>query len=57
VTDETGEVVVGATVTAKSVAGRVKLTTKTNGTEFYSFSSLSVGTYNISVSWVQDDGH
>jgi hypothetical protein len=50
VTDKTGAVVVGATVTAKSVAAGVKLTTKTNGTGFYSFPSLNVGTYTISVS-------
>jgi len=50
VTDKTGAVIVGATVTAKSVAEGVKLTTKTNGTGFYSFSSLSVGAYTISVS-------
>src|SRR6202790_1906634 len=50
VTDPTGAVVVGATVTAESVAAGVKPTTKTNGTGFYSFPSLSVGAYNISVS-------
>jgi hypothetical protein len=50
VTDPTGAVVVGATVTAESVAAGVKSTTKTNGTGFYSFLSLSVGAYNISVS-------
>jgi Carboxypeptidase regulatory-like domain len=50
VTDPTGAVVIGATVTAESVAAGVKPTTKTNGTGFYSFPSLSVGAYNISVS-------
>src|ERR1700676_2940314 len=50
VTDPTGAVVVGATATAESVAAGVKPTTKTNGTGFYSFPSLSVGAYNISVS-------
>jgi hypothetical protein len=50
VTDESGAVVVGAAVTADSVAAGVKLNTKTNGTGFYRFSSLSVGTYNVSVS-------
>jgi Carboxypeptidase regulatory-like domain/TonB dependent receptor len=50
VTDPTGAVVVGATVTAESVAAGVKPTTKTNGMGFYSFPSLSVGAYNISVS-------
>src|SRR5579864_4883549 len=50
VTDQSGAVVSGATVTAKSVAEGVTLTTRTNGTGFYSFSSLSVGTYTIGVS-------
>lgn len=50
VTDETGAVVVGATVTADSVDSGVRLTTKTNGTGFYRFSSLNVGSYKISVS-------
>ncbi len=50
VTDGTGATVVGATVTAENVAAGVKLSTKTNGTGFYSFQSLPVGAYNISVS-------
>jgi hypothetical protein len=50
VTDPTGAVVAGATVTAESVAAGVKLTSKTNGTGFYNFPSLSVGAYNISIS-------
>jgi hypothetical protein len=50
VTDTSGAVVVGATVTARSVAEGVKLTAKTNGTGFYNFSSLTVGAYTISVS-------
>jgi hypothetical protein len=50
VTDKTGAVVVGATVSAKSIAEGVKLNTKTNGTGFYNFSSLPVGAYTITVS-------
>jgi len=50
VTDVTGATVVGATVTAENVAARVKLSSKTNGTGFYSFQSLPVGAYNLSVS-------
>ena len=50
VTDPSGAVVVGATVTARNVGAGVNLSTKTNGTGFYSFSSLSVGAYAISVS-------
>jgi hypothetical protein len=50
VTDPSGAVVAGATVTATNVATDLKLSTKTNGTGFYSFASLSVGTYTISVS-------
>lgn len=50
VTDASGAVVEGATVAAASEATGVKLTAKTNGTGFYSFPSLSVGLYNISVS-------
>lgn len=52
VTDESGAVIVGATVTVESVAAGVKLNTKTNGTGFYRFSSLSVGAYRISVSQI-----
>jgi Carboxypeptidase regulatory-like domain len=50
VTDASGAAVVGATVTAENVAAGAKLTAKTNGTGFYSFQSLKVGTYNVSVS-------
>jgi len=50
VTDTSGGAVVGATVTAVNEAAGVKLTTKTNGTGFYSFPSLGVGAYDISVS-------
>jgi hypothetical protein len=50
VTDSTGAVVVGAAVTAESVAAGVKLTAKTNSAGLYTFSSLRVGPYKISVS-------
>jgi hypothetical protein len=50
VTDTSGGAVVGTTVTAANGAAGVKLTTKTNGTGFYSFPSLGVGAYDISVS-------
>ena len=50
VTDNSGAVVVGATVTANNVTAGVNLTTKTNSTGFYSFQSLPVGVYNIRVS-------
>src|ERR1700693_1041303 len=50
VTDTTGAAVVGAAVTSESVEAGVKLNTKTNGAGFYTFPSLSVGAYNITVS-------
>jgi len=50
VTDTSGGAVAGATVTAASEAAGIKLTTKTNGTGFFSFPSLRVGTYDIRVS-------
>jgi hypothetical protein len=50
VTDSSGAAVEGATVTASSDATGVKLTAKTNGTGFYSFPSLIVGPYDITVS-------
>ncbi len=50
VTDASGAGMEGATVTAASDATGVKLTAKTNGTGFYSFPSLSVGPYDITVS-------
>ncbi len=50
VTDASGAAVTGATVAAASEAAGVKLTTKTNSSGFYSFQSLGVGTYDISVS-------
>jgi Carboxypeptidase regulatory-like domain len=50
VTDTSGAAVGGATVAATNEATAVKLTAKTNGTGFYSFPSLTVGSYDISVS-------
>lgn len=50
VTDAADAAVVGATVTAVNEATGVKLTAKTNSTGFYSFPSLTVGAYDISVS-------
>jgi Carboxypeptidase regulatory-like domain len=49
VTDASGGAVVGATVTAASEEAGVKLTTKTNGTGFFSFPSLRVGAYDVRV--------
>jgi len=49
VVDPSGAVVVGATVNLENPAAGVKLTTKTNGTGFYSFPSLNVGVYDVSV--------
>jgi hypothetical protein len=50
VTDTSGALVVGATVTAENVAAGIKLNTKTNGAGFYTLPSLPVGAYNIAVS-------
>jgi hypothetical protein len=50
VTDTSGGAVVGAAVTAASEEAGVKLTTKTNGTGFFSFPSLRVGAYDVRVS-------
>jgi hypothetical protein len=50
VTDVSGGVVAGATVTATNVATGVVATISTNGAGFYSFQSLPLGTYTISVS-------
>jgi hypothetical protein len=49
-TDATGAAIAGAVVIAENVASGVKLTTKTNGAGFYTFSSLNVGRYKVSVS-------
>jgi Carboxypeptidase regulatory-like domain/TonB dependent receptor len=50
VTDSSGGVVVGATVIAKSSSTGVSQTSKTNAAGIYNFSSLPVGTYDLSVS-------
>jgi hypothetical protein len=50
VTDSSGAAVVGAAVSAENIAAGVKLNTKTNGSGFYSFQSLKVGSYNVGVS-------
>src|ERR1035438_4856827 len=49
VTDASGAAVVGATVIVTNEATGVKLTARTNGTGFYSFPSLTVDTYDASV--------
>jgi hypothetical protein len=49
VTDPSGASVVGAPVTLEMVSSGVKLPTRTNGSGFYSFPSLNVGTYQITV--------
>jgi hypothetical protein len=49
VTDPSDKAVVGATVTATNDATRASRTTETNGTGFYSLSSLQVGTYTVSI--------
>jgi carboxypeptidase family protein len=50
VTDPSGSVVVGATVTCTRVDTGVQTTTKTNEAGIYNFPLLSVGAYNLSVS-------
>jgi hypothetical protein len=49
VTDPTGAVVVGATVTALNTESGVKTTTQTNGTGAYTIRFLPVGTYALTV--------
>ena len=49
VTDPSGAVVAGATVTATNVETGVVTTLTTNGQGFYSFQSLPLGTYAIGV--------
>src|SRR5271163_3909853 len=49
VTDPSGGVVAGATVTATNVATGVVTTLTTNSQGFYSFQSLPLGTYTIGV--------
>jgi hypothetical protein len=49
VTDSSGAAIVGATVTATNVATSVAVTQQTNAQGFYSFQSLPLGTYTVSV--------
>jgi hypothetical protein len=49
VTDTSGAAVPGATVTAVSAATGTSFTTRANGTGFYSFPSLPVGTYKVTI--------
>jgi hypothetical protein len=49
VTDPSGAVVVGATVTATSVETGLATTQTTNGQGFYSFQALPLGTYTLDV--------
>ncbi len=49
VTDATGAAVLGATVTATNVDTGVTTTLQTNGQGYYSFQSLALGKYTISV--------
>ncbi|MBV9341106.1 MAG: TonB-dependent receptor [Acidobacteria bacterium] len=49
VTDSSGAVVTGATVTATNVQTGVKTALKTDEKGFYNFAALQVGTYNVEV--------
>jgi hypothetical protein len=49
VTDPSGAVVVGATVTAQNTATGVATTTQTNGTGAYTIRFLPIGTYTLAV--------
>ena len=50
VTDPSDKVIPGVTVTLENVSEGVKFTAKTNNSGFYSFSSLPVGAYDITIS-------
>src|SRR5215471_17140160 len=50
VTDSTGAVVVGATVTAKNPATNFAVTTATQGNGLYQLPNLQAGTYTVSIS-------
>jgi len=50
VTDTSGAAVPGATITATNVSTGVVARTRSNASGFYNFPSLSVGTYEVSVS-------
>ncbi|MGZ5530034.1 MAG: TonB-dependent receptor domain-containing protein, partial [Limisphaerales bacterium] len=49
VTDQTGAVVVGATVTAENAATSVKTTSQTNASGVYTIRFLPVGTYTVTI--------
>src|SRR5271157_4766906 len=49
VTDSTGAVVSGATVTATQTETNISRTETTNGSGFYLFASLPAGTYRIAI--------
>jgi len=51
VTDPSGRVVAGAAVTATNVETNASRTGKTNGSGFYSFQSLQVGAYTITIAY------
>ena len=50
VTDSTGAIVVGATVTAKNPATNFAVTTATQGNGLYQLPNLQAGTYTVSIS-------
>jgi hypothetical protein len=50
VTDSTGGVIVGATVTAKNPATNFAITAATRGNGLYQLPNLPVGTYTVSIS-------
>ncbi len=50
VSDPSGAAIVGTTVTATNVATGASRTGKTNGAGFYSFPSVQVGTYTVTIS-------
>src|ERR1700683_4361353 len=49
VTDQSGAVIVGATVTAENVGTSVSTSTKTNASGVYTIRFLPVGTYTVTV--------
>ena len=49
VTDQTGAIVVNATVTVRAIATGAVRTTKTNGSGIFDFSGLDIGNYNLAV--------
>src|SRR4029453_8359355 len=49
VTDPTGAAVTGANVTAKNLATNVDMSTTTDSSGYYTFASLPVGSYTLTV--------